>query len=316
MYVETWKELPNYEGRYLVSSKGQIIRKYSKEFGDQYIKVKPTGHALKKLEDDEVFICTVKPNLQKNNGYATIRLRGETKSITVGVHRLVAKTFIPNPENKPIVNHIDGNKRNNEVNNLEWVTHKENTLHYWNEREKWELMTAKINLQAIKKLIDEDTNSTKLARETGVSRQLIDKYKKGISDFDGMTLKTAIELQKYINEENAKMKLNANEVKELGALDQVGNNEKYYEFVNVKQGNKVLSYYNLFDSNLDLTRRVKVDYTDKLKGLQRIAPKSDDKAMALPYKQVELNDNYVALEETKKTLEGLESMAKSVQSEE
>src|SRR5699024_320065 len=131
-----WKELPNYEGRYLVSSKGQIVRKYSKEFGDQYIKVKPTGHALKKLEDDEVFICTVKPNLQKNNGYATIRLRGETKSITVGVHRLVAKTFIPNPENKPIVNHIDGNKRNNEVNNLEWVTHKENTLHYWNGKGK------------------------------------------------------------------------------------------------------------------------------------------------------------------------------------
>lgn len=66
-------------------------------------------------------------------------------------------------------------------------------------------MTAKINLQAIKKLIDEDTNSTKLARETGVSRQLIDKYKKGISDFDGMTLKTAIELQNYINREEKGM---------------------------------------------------------------------------------------------------------------
>lgn len=92
--------------------------------------------------------------------------------------------------------------------------------------------------------------------------------------------------------------------------------KKYYEFVSVKQGNKVLSYYNLFDSDLDLTRRVKVDYTDKLKGPQCIAHKHDEKSMALPYKQVELNDNYVALEETKKTLEGLESMAKSVQSEE
>ena len=58
-------------------------------------------------------------------GYIRVRLDGETRY----VHRLVAQAFIPNPENKPIVNHIDGNKINNRIENLEWVTAKENAQH-------------------------------------------------------------------------------------------------------------------------------------------------------------------------------------------
>ena len=57
------------------------------------------------------------------NGYETVTLSNNKK---MAVHRLVALTFIPNPDNKPYVNHIDSNKTNNKLENLEWVTQKEN----------------------------------------------------------------------------------------------------------------------------------------------------------------------------------------------
>ena len=64
-------------------------------------------------------------------GYLYISLRKDGKTYTKTIHNLVAKAFIPNPDNKPQINHIDGNKTNNLVNNLEWVTAKENNQHAW-----------------------------------------------------------------------------------------------------------------------------------------------------------------------------------------
>ena len=68
------------------------------------------------------------------NGYMQVKVSGKQ----IYVHRLVAQAFIPNPDNKPQVNHKDGNKANNNVNNLEWVTNKENISHaYENSLQKF-----------------------------------------------------------------------------------------------------------------------------------------------------------------------------------
>ena len=64
-----------------------------------------------------------------HKGYEQIKLSYNGKSKTFKVHRIIASTFIPNPENKPQVNHIDENKRNNNMNNLEWCTCLENIRH-------------------------------------------------------------------------------------------------------------------------------------------------------------------------------------------
>lgn len=97
---EIWKDIKGYEGLYQISNMGRV----------------------KRLEDN--FIT------QGYKGeYANFTLKKNGISKCFAIHRLVATHFIPNPLNKKEVNHIDGNKHNNCVNNLEWNTHQENTIH-------------------------------------------------------------------------------------------------------------------------------------------------------------------------------------------
>jgi hypothetical protein len=71
----------------------------------------------------------LKPSTNNSKGYLRLLISYGDIIKTEAVHRLVAKAFIPNPEQKPQVNHIDGNKLNNNIENLEWVTNKENAQH-------------------------------------------------------------------------------------------------------------------------------------------------------------------------------------------
>jgi hypothetical protein len=108
--MEIWKDINGYEGYYQISNKGNV------RSVDRFDGVHDrTG-------------TVIKQNL-KSNGYLQVGLRKHNQRKYIGVHRLVAIHFIDNPENKPQVNHIDGNKQNNTVENLEWVTQEENQQH-------------------------------------------------------------------------------------------------------------------------------------------------------------------------------------------
>jgi len=91
--------------------------------------------------DGRVFSLRGELKTSTSTGYANVKLSNGPEKQSCQVHRLVAKLFIRNPKNLEIVNHIDGNKLNNDVSNLEWVDRKGNARHY--ERELAPLQRAK-----------------------------------------------------------------------------------------------------------------------------------------------------------------------------
>ena len=109
---EIFRDVVGYEGLYEVSTCGRVFSKK---------KTVPTKHGSTRSYPKKEM------KLQENeNGYLTVTLCKQGKRKVIPVHRLVAFAFIPNPSSKPQVNHIDENKKNNNIDNLEWVTNKEN----------------------------------------------------------------------------------------------------------------------------------------------------------------------------------------------
>ena len=105
MKEEIWKDIPGWEGRYKVSNFGRILSTPEKR-KPKIIKPSPNEH-----------------------GYLMFHLYRDGVNKTVKVHRTVAAVFVENPDNMAEVNHIDGNKKNNRADNLEWTDRKGNMRH-------------------------------------------------------------------------------------------------------------------------------------------------------------------------------------------
>ena len=151
--MEIWKDIEGYEGLYQVSNLGNVrsLDRIKKQFNHNGIAtIRYKGKLLKK-------------RIQKGTGYNTITLYDNNSNPKIkSVHRLVAETFIPHPNNYPVINHKDGNKLNNEVDNLEWCTISYNVKHAY-----------KIGLAKVKKLYGKENPKAKKVKQYDLENNFI-----------------------------------------------------------------------------------------------------------------------------------------------
>lgn len=168
---EIWLPIKDYEGLYEVSNYGSIKSLPGTVVSKDGRVRKIKGGLLK---------------THKRGRYMSKSLNKEAVSKAYTIHRLVATAFIPNPENKPHINHKDNNRYNNYVGNLEWVTQKENLKH---AAEQGRMVKPPVNyiafekLKQAKELLDQGINRTEIAKRLNMSRHTMYDYFGSDKDF-------------------------------------------------------------------------------------------------------------------------------------
>jgi hypothetical protein len=157
--MEIWKDVKGFENYYQVSNLGNIINKI--RFINQY--------------NGGVRIIDVKIKKVRLNkgGYLRCNLKVNGNSKDMVIHRLVAEAFIPNPENKPQVNHINGIKTDNRVENLEWVTKSENTTHAVKNR----LIKTKLTDSQVLDIYNDNRSLRNIAKDYNINQSIIWRIK-------------------------------------------------------------------------------------------------------------------------------------------
>lgn len=154
---EEWKGVVGYDGLYEVSNLGRL-----KMNGRRV----PIHGGFTRFRNPKI-----KTQFIDIGGYCTTGLSNGSKSVSRKVHVLVATAFIPNPENKPHVNHKDGVKHNNNVDNLEWVTRNENMQHAYSNNL---INTSKGEKHLLAKFKDSDV--LEIFNSFDSAQELADRY--------------------------------------------------------------------------------------------------------------------------------------------
>ncbi|MDN6735933.1 MAG: NUMOD4 motif-containing HNH endonuclease [Tetragenococcus koreensis] len=170
---EIWKNIPGYEGIYEASNLGRIRTHKNKiTFTEKHGRRRWKQRILKQKTD--------------KNGYKRVELWKDGQHKTRIVHQLVAITFLPNRENKPLINHKDCNPSNNHIDNLEWATYSENLIHaYVNglNKEAVRIMLVNKNNGKEKTFLSMSQASRFLGKGHGYISSACKKGKKEVEDY-------------------------------------------------------------------------------------------------------------------------------------